>query len=112
MNRSGVWLALGVALLSASPAQAAESDDPIQIYQERAAEGDVIAQYNLGVVYAAGQGVPQNDAEAALWYRKAAEQGYAKAGKFFERAGGKIRNATAGGKLEVFERVDYFSLFK
>ncbi len=39
------------------------------------------------------------------------EQGYAKAGKFFEKAGGKIRNATAGGKLEVFERVDYFSLF-
>ncbi len=39
------------------------------------------------------------------------EQGYAKAGKFFEKYGQKIYNATAGGKLEVLERVDYNSLF-
>ena len=33
------------------------------------------AQYNLGFMYLNGQGVPQNYAEAAKWYRKAAEQG-------------------------------------
>jgi hypothetical protein len=39
------------------------------------------------------------------------ELGYKKAGKFFELDGRKIFNATAGGKLECFERVDYNRLF-
>jgi hypothetical protein len=30
-------------------------------------------------MYYEGRGVPQDDAEAARWYRKAAEQGYAEA---------------------------------
>jgi len=37
--------------------------------------GGRLAQYNLGFMYFNGQGVPQNYAEAARWYRKAAEQG-------------------------------------
>ena len=37
------------------------------------------AQSNLGVMYANGQGVPQDYAEAVKWYRKAAEQGDAAA---------------------------------
>lgn len=40
------------------------------------------------------------------------ERGYIKAKKYFEQDGRKIYNATAGGKLEVFERVDFYSLFK
>lgn len=39
------------------------------------------------------------------------EIGYKKAGFFFQRDGRKIRNATAGGKLECFERVEYNTLF-
>ena len=39
--------------------------------------GDAIAQNNLGVMYATGEGVPQDAAEAVRWYRLAAEQGYA-----------------------------------
>ncbi|MGE4032642.1 MAG: 6-hydroxymethylpterin diphosphokinase MptE-like protein [Parvularculaceae bacterium] len=39
------------------------------------------------------------------------ETGYRKAGKFFELDGRKIFNATAGGKLECFDRIDYNSLF-
>jgi hypothetical protein len=35
------------------------------------------AQYNMGVVYANGQGVPQDYVEAAKWYRLAADQGLA-----------------------------------
>jgi TPR repeat protein len=37
------------------------------------------AQYNLGVGYEKGEGVPQDPAEAAKWYRLAADQGYARA---------------------------------
>ena len=34
-------------------------------------------QYNLGLLYHHGRGVPQDYAEAMRWYRKAAEQGVA-----------------------------------
>jgi TPR repeat protein len=37
------------------------------------------AQYNLGVAYENGQGVAMDDAQAAYWYRKAADQGDADA---------------------------------
>jgi TPR repeat protein len=38
-------------------------------------QGAASAQYNLGVMYANGVGVPENDAEAVKWFRKAADQG-------------------------------------
>ncbi len=44
-----------------------------------AEQGDAMAQYNLGLVYAKGQGVAQDYGEAVKWYRKAAEQGNAMA---------------------------------
>ena len=37
------------------------------------------AQTNLGFLYANGRGVAQDYVEAARWYRKAADQGYADA---------------------------------
>jgi TPR repeat protein len=37
-----------------------------------AEQGDANAQYNLGVSYANGLGVPEDDAEAVRWYRLAA----------------------------------------
>ncbi len=40
-----------------------------------AEQGDPKAQYALGFMYANGEGVPKNDAEAVKWFRKAAEQG-------------------------------------
>ena len=40
-----------------------------------AEQGDTIAQYNLGIMYGNGRGVPQDYAEAVKWYRLAAEQG-------------------------------------
>lgn len=46
-------------------------------WQPFAEQGFAAAQYNLGQMYAQGQGMPQNNAEAVKWYRKAAEQGYA-----------------------------------
>ena len=44
-----------------------------------AEQGDAIAQYNLGVMYRNGQGVPQDYKTAAKWWRLAAEQGDAPA---------------------------------
>ena len=44
-----------------------------------AERGNASAQYNLGVMYAKGQGVRQDYAEAVRWYRQAAEQGDATA---------------------------------
>jgi uncharacterized protein len=41
--------------------------------------GDAEAQYKLGGAYLLGQGVLKDDAEAAKWFRKAADQGYAPA---------------------------------
>jgi TPR repeat protein len=41
-----------------------------------AEQGLARAQFNLGVMYANGQGVAQNDDEAGKWLRKAAEQGH------------------------------------
>ncbi len=48
-------------------------------WRKGAEQGDADAQYNLGVMYSNGEGVPQDDAEAVKWYRNAAEQGYAQA---------------------------------
>ena len=46
---------------------------------ERAERGDAGAQFNLGVRYDKGQGVPQDSKEAVKWYRLSAEQGNADA---------------------------------
>src|ERR1700691_5394845 len=44
-----------------------------------AEQGVPIAQFNLGLLYLDGHGVPQSDAEAVNWFRRAAEQDYAPA---------------------------------
>jgi len=49
------------------------------LYQKSAAQGYVLAQYNLGFLYDEGRAVPQNFAEAAKWYRLAAAQKHAQA---------------------------------
>ena len=38
--------------------------------------GHAYAQYSLGMMYHTGQGIPQDDAKADHWHRKAAEQGH------------------------------------
>ena len=49
------------------------------LIKDSAEQGDADAQCGLGIKYASGNGVPEDDAEAAKWYRKAAEQGQAEA---------------------------------
>ena len=45
----------------------------------KAERGDPAEQFNLAVMYAKGQGMPKDDAQAQKWYRKAAEGGHAEA---------------------------------
>lgn len=44
-------------------------------FRKAAEQGYVMGQYNLGLMYRLGRGVPQNYAEAMKWFRMAAEQG-------------------------------------
>ena len=45
----------------------------------KAEKGDAVGQYNLGVCYYYGKGVPQDYDEAVKWFRKATEQNVPKA---------------------------------
>ncbi len=61
-------------------------------FRPLAEQGEASAQGNLGVMYAKGQGVPQDYKEAVKWYRRAAEQGDATAqnnlgGMYFDGKG-------------------------
>ena len=47
--------------------------------RQRAEQGDVNAQYNLGDMYENRRGVPQDYREAVRWYRAAADQGHSEA---------------------------------
>jgi TPR repeat protein len=57
-----------------------------------ASQGDARAQYLLGLRYADGEGVPQDDTQAARWFRLSAEQGHARAqfslGRMYRRGDG------------------------
>jgi len=48
---------------------------PIQQLHKKAEKGDAEAQFNLGLLYDRGQGVPKDKREALRWYRLAATQG-------------------------------------
>ena len=56
-----------------------EHEGRLEWYRKAAEQGNAAAQFNLGVLYANGKGVPQSYEEAAKWWRKAAEQGDAAA---------------------------------
>src|SRR2546423_1753112 len=51
----------------------------LQQWRPIAEAGDPHAQYNLGLLYARGEGVAQDYRQAAEWYEKAAQQGVAAA---------------------------------
>jgi TPR repeat protein len=63
-----------MACLATASAQAGEVEDT----RAAAEQGDALGQYNLGLMYANGEGVPQDYAEAAKWIRRVAEQGDAR----------------------------------
>jgi TPR repeat protein len=44
-------------------------------YKALAEQGNAIAQFNLGIMYKKGRGVPKDNTKAVEWFRKAANQG-------------------------------------
>ena len=66
---------LAMIRLAVTPASA----QAYEATRHAAEQGDADAQLDLGVRYATGEGVPQDDAEAVRWFRLAAEQGDARA---------------------------------
>ena len=76
-------------LLSALPAAADALQDgaaayshgeysrALRLLKPLAVHGDAYAEITLGLIYAKGQGVAQDDAQAAAWYRKSADKGNA-----------------------------------
>jgi len=51
----------------------------VQEWRPLAEQGDPIDQYNLGLLYLDGHGVPQDYDEAVKWFKRSANQGYAPA---------------------------------
>ena len=51
-------------------------EEAIGIWKPLAVDGNVAAQFNLGRMYDNGIGVPEDDAEAAVWYSRAAAAGF------------------------------------
>lgn len=66
-----------------------KSDYQTALREFKAVDDDAKALYMIGIVYEKGQGVSVDHAEAAGWYRKAAEKGHAAAqyrlGRYYER---------------------------
>ena len=99
-------LLVAVALLcGAGMANGQESEEVrwfIKATKIEAEQGDSVAQTLLGVMYALGQGVPQDNVEAVKWYRKAAEQGVATAqnqlGDMYFRGRGVTKNSVESAK--------------
>ena len=61
-----------------------------------AERGNVVAQYNLGVMNDSGDGIPLNYEEAVKWYYLAANQGHPKAqnnlGNLYRNGDGVLQN--------------------
>jgi len=81
---------LSLFLLVAIPASATMEDvqkafkdknykQAFELIQPYAEAGDVVAQYNLAMMYATGDGTTVNDEKAVHWYIKAAKSGHTKA---------------------------------
>ena len=77
--RKLLFFFLALVILGAggcSQTEVSEQKQPtIEKLLQSAEQGDAKAQFNLGVMYDSGEGVPQDDHKALKWYRMAADQG-------------------------------------
>ncbi len=78
-----ILVALTALLPAVSPANQPTSAAGLR---QAAARGNAAAELNLGLAYATGNGVSQDDRQAVAWWRKAAEQGNAAAEYYLGKA--------------------------
>ena len=101
-------------MVIAFPAAAGTFDDAVaalkrgdcdmapKLMRDAAGQDNILAQFNLGAMYATGDCVPQDYAESAKWLRRAAEQGDAAAqtnlgAKYFKGEGVAIHEPPLAG---------------
>jgi TPR repeat protein len=72
-------LASSVAVVQLAAQRTKADQKPIEEVTANAQAGDAESEVELGLRYDKGEGVVKDHAEAAKWYRKAAEQNYADA---------------------------------
>ncbi len=110
-------LSLGLAQAPPITAQALRQPNEAMVagLMLKARQGSARDQYLVGLLYERGQGLPQDYAEAAQWYGKAAKQGLAKAQlslgnlydkglgvpQSYEKAYRWYRQASAGGNAQA-----------
>ena len=68
-------LAASLACSGSTETEKERRSSEFEALLEQAEQEDADAQYQLGFMYATGDGVPQDDAKAVRWYRLAADQG-------------------------------------
>ncbi|MGZ8946312.1 MAG: J domain-containing protein [Methylococcaceae bacterium] len=51
----------------------------LPLYLQLAKQGNADAQFQVGLIYANGQGIPKDENQAAIWFGKAAKQGHREA---------------------------------
>ncbi len=73
--RTVMYLALMAAPASLSAQQNQTDRKLFEEVNALAEQGEMAAQYNLGVFYFEGVGIPKDASNAVRWFRKAAEQG-------------------------------------
>lgn len=81
-------------------------------YRKAAEQNHGLAQFNLGMMYASGQGVERDAGQSTQWFRKAAQQG--DAGAQFQM-GNTCQQASCGGPAEeateaLMEACKWFNL--
>lgn len=65
----------------------------LRLWRSLAEEGNAVAQFNLGLMYAYGRGVPQDYVLAHMWFNLAAAQGDQNAVKNRDTAAAKMTPA-------------------
>ena len=91
---------------SQGPATSAVTPTDFAATIKAAESGDADAQFDLGLMYNNGQGVPKDYAEAVKWFRLAADQGFAKG----QNGLGLMYNIGQGVPKDYAEAVKWYRL--
>lgn len=108
---SGVALGAPMSTEDESAARAAaESGDYVKaasIWTRWAAREDPVAQYNLGLLYESGLGVPQDDARARQWFARAAKNGLVQG--YNRQVAGEHPAVQPGGPGETWDPAEWIA---